>query len=302
MSQIAKNVLAVGRCTLDYIGVVERMSEGEVRSELEQFSIQGGGTAATAIAILSRWGIGAKFVGKVGDDRRGEHILSTLRGEGVDVSDVVIVEDGISQCDYTIVEERTARTRSYFTQGTISPMSVEEVERRWLDKQDILLVDGSCPEAQLVLMQEAKARGVTTVLDAYVPNAAIEALVPWADYLIAGERFISRLTGEGALQNMLASSLEMGPSVAVITLGNEGCIAMTKGDAQSVRVAAYDVDVVDRTGAGDIYHGAFLYAMCQQWSLQQCLAFANVAAAHCCAQIGGRGSLPTPEALLALVV
>ena len=250
------------------------------------------------MVILARFGVDAAFLGKVGDDATGELIVQTLTMEGVDTSAMVYEEGGISQSCYTIVESSTGRKKTYFTRGTVSPPTPADFHEDVLDGVDLLHIDGSAPAAQLKLMRAARERGIPTVLDAELPDETIAPLVSYCDTLVASERFASQFTGEGALEAMCRALLERGPQTVVVTLGDEGSVAMRREDNIMIRCVAHPVEVFDTTGAGDVFHGAFIYGVVQRWELERAVKFANIAAGMCCATLGGRSSQLSVEAVL----
>ncbi len=286
--------IGVGNCTLDYIGVVDRFVDPDFKKEFTQFSTQGGGAAATAIVALSRWGIDTGFVGKVGSDSRGDEIVRTLAEEGVDTDHMVHQEDAISQMTFVVVERTTGRRNVYMTGGNVAPLGAEEVRESVLEGADLLLVDSTHNEAELSLMKAAKAKGIKVVLDANEISGSTREAVAHADYLVTSERFASQFAGVGELENLCHALLERGPSVTIVTLGNEGCVAMSSAQRELIRIPAYeDVDVLDTTGAGDVFHGAIIYGVLHDWELNKIASFANVAAALSCEGLGGRSAIPT---------
>lgn len=295
-------VLGVGHCTLDYLGVVDRFVEPDFKKEFEQFSTQGGGAAATAVVALARWGVETAFVGKVGSDVRGDEIERTLAEEGVDTSALVHQEGGISQMSMILIEKSSGKKNTYVTRGTVEPLGKDEVPLSVLDGVSVLLCDCTHLEAELQLMRAAKERDITVVLDASDMTADLREAVAHTDYLVASERFASQFAGVGELESLCKALLEKGPSNAIVTLGNEGSVGMSGDDRKLVRQPAYeDVTVFDTTGAGDIFHGAIIYALIQGWDLQKTLQFANAAAGVACEGIGGRSSIGSVDDLVARI-
>ena len=294
-------VLGVGQCTLDFLGVIEHFVEPDSQIELDQFSIQGGGPAATALVALARWGQPTAFLGKVGSDSRGQEILATLRGEGVDVSRMICEQGAVSPSAFIFVEEKTRHTKRYYTHGSVSPLTIEEISPDALDDVSTLYVDGTLPELQVELMRRARARGIRTILDADRLLPQIQQLVTCADVVVASERFISRLTGEGGLENMARALLARGPWRVVITLGDEGAVAMDASELTLHRSPAHPVEVLDTTGAGDVFHGALTLSMLRGWPLDYALRLSNAAAGVSCTSLGGRSRIPSLQELWELV-
>jgi sugar/nucleoside kinase (ribokinase family) len=83
-----------------------------------------------------------------------------------------------------------------------------------------------------------------------------------------------------------------GPAIVCITLGEEGCVALEKGELH-VAPAVTGIPIVDTTGAGDNFHGAFQFCRLRGWDMARTLAFSNAFAALTCRAVGGRAAIPT---------
>lgn len=286
-------VLGVGYCTLDQISVVERLADVDATVEMSKFSVQGGGTAATAVTLLSRWGVETSFVGKVGNDERGRKIERTLSNEGVDTGGVVHQAGAISQLSFIILEANSGRKTTYYTPGSVSELGSNEVGPELLDGVSVLLVDGVYPAAQSALMRAARTLKIPVVLKTGGRSSKAAELVEFCDYLITTERFASRLTGMGQLPELCEALLKRGPHTVVVTLGDEGCVAKRRGEETILRESAFEVEVVDDTGSGAVFLGAFVYGILQGWELGKKVAVANVAAGLSCKDIGARSAKVT---------
>lgn len=286
------SVLGIGNCTLDHFGIVDRFLDPGMKVGMSKFSVQGGGAAATAIVVLARWGVDTAFIGKVGDDLRGRQIEATLAEEGVDTSNLVHEEEAVSQFSFISLESTTGRRKMMFTRGTVSDIGPEEVSHEPLDDAELLLVDGLEPEPQLEMMRAAKDRGIPIILDSSDMDPSRKELVELSDYLLASERFASRYTGVGQLESICETLLSAGPKTVAVTLGDEGVVGAQRGGDGLVRERSYEVDVVDTTGAGDVFAGAFTYGVLNDWPLAKTTRVANITAALSCGGIGARGAIP----------
>jgi sulfofructose kinase len=76
-------------------------------------------------------------------------------------------------------------------------------------------------------------------------------------------------------------------------LGHEGAMALVNGKITYVR--GFEVNVVDTTGAGDVFHAGFIYGLLQNWDVKEILRFANAVATLKCRDLGGRKGIPTME-------
>ena len=289
-------VLGLGNCTLDHFAIVDRFLEPDSTKEVLQFSQQGGGAVATAMVALSRWGASTTFLGKAGDDARGLQIVRTLSDEGVDTSHFVLQPKAVSQLSMVTIEQSSGRKQCVFTHGSVETLAADEVDEAWLDQVDLVLVDGHHVEAELKLMAAARRRGIRVMIDAQTNSPTVAEAVAHCDILVASERFASQFAGVGELKSLCAALLEKGPSVVVVTLGDEGCACLSKDDA-FCRQEAADVPVVDTTGAGDVFHAGVIYGLLSGWNLKDTARFANAAAGLTCTGIGARGPIPSLDAI-----
>jgi sugar/nucleoside kinase (ribokinase family) len=168
-----------------------------------------------------------------------------------------------------------------------------ELER--LDEAKCLLVDGMFPRAAVEAAQYARKRGIPVVADLGNVEGRQRELVSLVDFLVTNEDCARRVAGgptglddpERACKLMLA----MGPRAVVATLGARGSV-YGEGD-RIERQPAFTVPVVDTTGAGDCFHGAFCVGVVRGWGLGETVRFASAAAALKCQRLGGRAGLPT---------
>lgn len=293
-------ILAVGYCTLDQIGLVEEFGEGDSHAEMPTISIQGGGTAATAAVALSRWGASTRFVGKVADDERGDLIVRTLSNEGVDTSSMVREKGKVSQLSFVIVKASSGQRHCYYTSGNVGQLQPEEIDPNIVEGHDLLLIDAEYPAAQAHVMKRARELGIPVVLEADRHRGVVAECVALADVVIASEREASAFTGVGNLEGICRAFLEKGPKIAIVTLGDEGAVALGREESL-VRVPADDVNVVDRTGAGDIFLASVALGVVEGWPLEKLVRFANRAASLACTGLGGRGAIADREEIEAFI-
>ena len=229
-------------------------------------------------------------MGKVGSDERGRKIERTVSNEGVDTRAMVRESDAISQLSFIIVEAKSGRKTTYYTPGSVSELRADEIDPALLDGVSCLLVDGVYPAAQSALMRSARERNIPVVLKTGGRSSKAAELVEFCDYLITTERFASRLTGMGQLTELCEALLKRGPHTVVVTMGDEGCVAMHRDDDTMLREPAFAVEMVDDTGSGAVFLGAFVYGILQGWELGKKVAVANVAAGLSCRDLGARSA------------
>jgi sulfofructose kinase len=130
--------------------------------------------------------------------------------------------------------------------------------------------------------------------------AGFDKVLPLVDYLVASSEFPARWTGiEDPFHALETIQQRFGMRVAAMTLGAHGALACTEG--RFVYSPAFVVNCVDTTGAGDVFHGAFCYAVLQQMPIAEALEFSNAMAALNCTAVGARGGIATLDEARALL-
>lgn len=252
--------------------------------------MQGGGMAATAMATVCRLGGNAELWSTIGEDWAGEKILRALRAEGVDTSQIIQIVEGSSFFMVVCVDQQTGERHFMHTGRWDKPKeAIGDLSR--LDKSGCLLIDHALPESELPAAKEAQRLGVPVVSDTNGFNAWHREIMPFVDYAIVSERGAMALKDD--LHEACKSIQGMGAKCVVVTLGENGLVYLD-GDTFG-RLPAFEVKVVDTTGAGDVFHGAFCYGLVHGFSLRANLRFASATSAMKCRQIGGRGGIPNRE-------
>jgi sugar/nucleoside kinase (ribokinase family) len=121
-------------------------------------------------------------------------------------------------------------------------------------------------------------------------SPAMRALVCAADILICGTGFGPALTGKSDLWEAGQEMLAMGPKIVVQTEGKDGSYTVTKDER--FHTPAFEVEVVDTTGAGDVFHGAYLVGLLRGWDLRTVALFSTAVSAIKCTQLSGRRGIP----------
>ncbi len=285
----ADRVVGVGKAALDILGVVPRSRETSV--ELAQLSIQGGGPTANMLATLAVLGAQPVFVGRVSGDEMGQFILRSLRDIGVDVSWALVEAGGVSPVSLISVDEQTRRRQIHFTSGSLSPLLPAHLPAQALNGARLVCLDGQMPGIQVEAAERARAKEIPVILDASHLAPGIGELLALCDVVIGSERFAAEIAPAGEIEDSLVEIAKMGPRLVVVTMGEMGAVGL-EGD-KLVRQNALPVEIVDVTGAGDVFHGAFAYGVLHGWTLEKCMPFASAAAGLKCRSLGARAGLPT---------
>jgi sugar/nucleoside kinase (ribokinase family) len=293
-------IVGLGEVGLDVIGVVGRMPESDIPHELGEVSLQIAGAAAIAVATAAAMGTGARLACKLADDFIASHVLSALGSAGIDTRCHLARDARLSGFAVSLLTNQPGRRRSYFTRGDVSPLAASEVDATsLLDGASALLIDGSCPSAQRSVAELASRRGIPVIFDGSQVTEGLGALASLADVLICSERLAADVAPRNDLRQTLAEIQRLGPRAVVITMGDAGSVGLI-GD-ELVEQPSFPVEVLDRSGAGAVYHGAFSAALVGGLPFGQCLRFASAAAALACRKLGGFAGIPTREDTVAVV-
>jgi sulfofructose kinase len=290
-------IVGLGLATLDVLIRLRDMPTWERAGPVREFGLDGGGPVATACAAAARLGARVGYVGTAGDDEAAELKLRSLRESGVDLSRVVVRARPEDQIVIVYVNEETGERVFAGVHGFGSePVRPEELDRDYLTAAAYLHLDGSHREAALAAARWMHEAGKQVCLDGHktagrTASPQTAELVRQADVLISGSGFGRSLTGEDDPWRAGEAVLALGPRLFVETDGENGCYTVTAGER--FHTPAFPVEVVDTTGAGDVFHGAYLVGLLRGWDLETVARFASAAAALNCTRLGGRRGTPS---------
>jgi ribokinase len=293
------HVTGIGQCSLDYLAVVDRYPSPDTKLEALTWEEQGGGPVATALVTLRRLGAGASLYGVVGDDGAGESIRRSLLDENVDISGLVTRGRSASQKAFILIEKGSGRRTIIWKRPTGQPLAPAELGRGFLGGTDFLLLDGLMAEASIHAAREAKRMGIPVMLDAGRVREGMLELARLSDYVVASEEFardmeLPDFSEDEARFLRLARGIL--PGIFTVTYGHRGSVTLI--GEKVVHQTAFEVQAVDTTGAGDVFHGGYAFGLLKGWSLVDTLRFASALAAMKCMRVGGRAGIPSLDAVL----
>jgi sulfofructose kinase len=240
---------------------------------------------------LSRLGIKTSFLGSISDDTWGIEILKGLREEDVDASFLKISPGYTSQFSFIAITKGDGNRTVFWHRGSVPHLKAADVDLSPFPKAKILHMDGLMIDACREAARQAGERGLKTVLDAGTMREGSMELASMVDVLIASERFADPLLGKDAPPaKVFEIFYKLGPKEVIITRGSKGSMGFHGGEI--IYQEAFTVDARDTTGAGDVYHGGYIYGLLQNWDMQKCMRFASATAALKCREIGGRKGIP----------
>jgi sugar/nucleoside kinase (ribokinase family) len=298
------DVVGLGVNVINHLFLVARFPEPDTKVDPLAVTQQGGGVVATALVACARLGLRTKYVGKVGSDDPGKISRQSLAGEGVDVVDLVVDPQENTRVTFGLIEETSGRRtliRGAPSRRPSGPGSAgfprmaclrpDEVPAAAVTAGRVLHLDGYEGPAAVRAARIAREARIPVSVDAEEATECREELFALTDVLIISRALGERLTGCRQVPAILDRLEQIGPSVVGVTLAAEG--AVVRHRSTTVHVPGFKVDVVDTTGAGDVFHGAFLAGIVWGWPLLETVRLANAVAALKCRKLGGRAGIPS---------
>jgi sulfofructose kinase len=286
-----KVVVGVGLATVDLLFVSPRLEERLVDASV--FSMQAGGSASNMLATLAVMGESTRFFGRIADDMHGHFILRSMKSLRIDTSLLSVERDRVSPISILQVDELTRRRRILRSRGNVTSLSPSDLPVGLLKDASMLVIDGSQAALQAAIAEKAREKGITVMLNASQLSGGMGELLSLSDIVIGSERFAHELAPSDDLGDSLREILNLGPHIALITMGESGSIGLE--GSKLVEQEALDVFVADTSGAGDAFAGAFAYAHLHGWPLERAVPFANAAAGLVCRSLGARAALPSVD-------
>jgi sulfofructose kinase len=283
--------VGLGVNALDYLCILDPYPRLDDKVDVLTSSIQGGGPVPTAMVTLAKLGAEVCYIGKIGDDAEGAFVKSQLENEGVDTR-------------YLLVDWKTKTSRAFIwvDKGTGKRTVALDRDKRNLIKKDelrfldsisttFLHLDAREPEINILAARWAKKQEAEVCLDVGSLRKGVEKVFPYVDHLIVSKRFACGFVKTSDPVAACEKLMNRGFKTVVVTVGEDGCIYGRVG--RIFRSPGFKVKVIDTTGAGDVFHGAFICGLLKRWSLRRTARLANACAAMKCRKLGGRAGIPT---------
>lgn len=294
-------VVGIGRIGVCLTGIAPDLSshDGPRRvHELAAASLSVAPGVAVAVQAAASLGCAGRVAGIIATDTMGRLARAQLAEAQLDISQLQ-PWGLISPCQ-VIAGDRGGR------QLVLDHPGLESEEPRptldaaaTLGGASALLCDGSWPAIQVAAARLARHRGLPVVVDlSEVTDESVE-LIGLADVLLAGERVAAELAPHGEVADALVELSRLGPRAVVLTQGAAGAVGL-HGDTL-VECPAYPVEVIDPTGAGSVYCGAFAAALLSNQPLARCMEFAGAAAALSCTSLGAWDTAPRRDEVVTMV-
>jgi sulfofructose kinase len=294
------DIAGVGLNATDTIALVPHFPAYAGKARIREEVVAPGGQVASALVACARLGLRAKYIGALGDDEAGRIQLRSLAEAGVDASDVRVRPGYSTQSGYIVVDASTGERTIFWRRDDRLAIDPDDIAEESVLCARLLHIDGHDTAAVARAASIAHANGVPVTVDVDTIYPGFDRVLPHVDYLLASIEFPSRWTGIADPFDALTKiQNEYGMKLAGMTLGADGSLARCEG--RFVYAPAFEVTVLDTTGAGDVFHGGFCYAVLQGMPVLDALEFSNAMAALNCEALGARGGLRGLDEIRALM-
>jgi len=267
---------------------------------VDEMSLHTGGCAINTATALARLGLPVEVIGKIGTDSFGDFVLKALAERGISSKGVTRDRNvGTSATMVMVAPDGERRFVHYL--GANAHLTLEDVDLAMVEAGSILHIGGSLVlpgidgEPTAELLRHARAAGMTTSMDTVWDDTGrwmdtLAPCLPYVDYFVPSLPEGQALTGLDDPAEVARALLAGGVKTVGLKMGVNGCLVMS-AEGQLVRLPAFQVDVVDATGAGDAFAAGFLAGVWQGWELEKIARFANAVGALSVTGLGASGGV-----------
>lgn len=294
------DVIGIGASLYDIIFGAETYPEEDTKVRVDSVTYRCGGPCATALAAMAKLGVSAAYTGAIADDGYAAAMRAEFAEFGVDCSSLVVRKGAKSPFSVILTAADKGTRTIVWNRGTLKTTQPEEVPYELIEKAKVLHLDGNHIDAALAAAKFAREKGVKVSIDAGKLYDGVRELVKYVDWFVAAESFAFEYSGTDDLR--AAAKLmydENSPEIVVITCGKRG--GMWYDGKEYVEYPIYDVPVVDSTGCGDVFHGAFVAAMLRGFDYPAACRFSSGVSSMKCTKPGGRAGIPTYDEVTAFL-
>jgi sulfofructose kinase len=286
------DVIGIGESSVDEVYRVPGALGPNVKLPISSRQIRYGGQVATTLATCAAFGLRVALLGTAGDDDHADGLCRALEDRGVDTT-LLIRRTARHRRAMVLVNELTGDRTVLWERDELLTLNEDEVPRQTIERARLLHVDDVDVDAALVAADIARSAGIPVTSDIDRVTDLTHALIAAVTVPIFAEHVPQTLTGESNPERALRQLRTRHSGMLCVTLGPRG--SMLLAGNQLYRVPAPSVHAVDATGAGDVFRGAFIYALLRGDSPVDILRCANAAAALSCTREGALDSVPRRE-------
>lgn len=285
-------ITGIGANVFDTLFRLDSFPTEDTKQKALSVTESGGGPCGTGLVAASKLGASAAYIGFCSDDRAGQFLQADFKNYGVDTTYMTPIADTSAFLSCIWLADDTASRTCVFHRGTVPPTIIDAAVADAIRTSDILMVDGNDLDAAVTGAKIARDADTLVLYDAGGQYPDVERLLKLTDILIPSEEFA---LGHTQTDNVTQAAQKLWelyhPKVIVITQGKKGGILYDGDKVESY--PAFPVEAVDTNGSGDVFHGAFAFALTKGWDYKRCCIFSSAVSALKCLHVGARKGVPT---------
>lgn len=285
-------IIGIGANVSDTLYVIDTFPAEDTKMRASSMKVSGGGPCATGLVAAAKLGENCAFIGNLSDDGNAKFLKEDFEKYNVDTSFIKIKPgyDTFCSCIY-LAKDAASRTCVFF-KGNLPPTELSKEDIRAICEAEVLMVDGNDLSAAIEGAKIAKENNTLVLYDAGGLYEGVEKLLPLADILIPSEEFALKFTKAETAEKAAKILYDMySPKVIVITVGKHGGIIFDGKNTE--KYPAFLVDAIDSNGSGDVFHGAFAFAVTKGMNYKKACVFSSAVSALKCTKVGAREGVPT---------
>jgi sulfofructose kinase len=287
------DVVGVGANSIDFVYRLPAYPTSDsvfAKLPITEHLISCGGQVTTALATCAAMGLRTSYIGTIGSDRNGDLMREELKRRAIDVTHA-IPRNASNPFAVILLDNRDGERIVLWRRDLEIALKSSDIGHEGIASARLVHVDDVDLEASIEAANLARAAGKPVTSDIERTEDGIKALIEAVTIPIFAEHVPMALTGEADLSRALERLRRPHHAMLCVTLGARGALLLAGNEIH--REPGIDVKVVDTTGAGDIFRGAFIYALLRGDSPREIVRFANAAAALSCTRVGAMSSIPS---------
>ena len=276
------DVLGLGTCNTDFLMNVSRFSAADDEVDIENLQVSLGGSATNFVFEVSRLGLNAGIIARIGNDHNGRYILSEFKRDKINSERLIQIDEKTGMA--FIAVEPDGERSIYTFMGANSKLKLEKEDIIQIKRSEILHITGMYIE---VVEEASKYANILSLNPGALLSSfgleALEKIIKRTNILFLNKKEVTLLTGKD-YNDGAEKLVENGVPLVVVTMGNAG--SKVYSEAGQIHFPANEQNVVDTTGAGDAFAAGFVTAFHNKKNLEECLKLGNKSAETCVTRLG----------------
>lgn len=292
------DVLGLGCAAVDELLYVASYPQADAKARVLRRQRQCGGLGATALVAAARLGARCAYAAVLGNDPLSDFVADALGKEGIEVSLAPRRAEARPVHSVIIVGEDTGTRNIFYDTSGKTGADDELPSADLIRRSRVLFLDQYGMTGNLRAAKMANEAGVPVVADIEATDAPkLDQLLPMIGHLIVSKDIASQLSGQSdpiaAVRRLWAPHRQ----AVVVTCGDQGSWHITSADHSPIHQPAFKINVVDTTGCGDVFHGAYAFALARGYSIAERVRLASAAAAIKATRPGGQSGAPNLQSV-----